>query len=176
LYGTEIVSKESLLHRPKIQDQTDLRRLEGLDSLLTAIERWFEVFHKLPLVDWIGIPFSIWTQFSQCLTILFRLTTLNERGWDTAEVRKRADVLDIIEGLAKGSERLAELVDLVDMGEDSVFFKVPPLLRGLRAKFAAEMTLQSGDSHGIVGVSDDFAMCFADDPWLMEMFATLQES
>jgi hypothetical protein len=176
LYGTEIVSKESLLYKSKIQGQTDLRRLEGLDSLLTAIERWLEVFHELPLVDWIGVPFSIWTQFSQCLTILFRLSILNERGWDTAEVRKRANVLDIIEDLAKSSERLAELVDLADTGENSVFFKAPPLLRGLRAKFAAEMTLQTGDSHSTVEVSDDFATCFADDPWLMEMFATLQES
>jgi hypothetical protein len=164
-----------LFYKSKLQDQTDLRGLEGLDSLLTAIERWFEVFHKLPLVDWIGIPFSVWSQLSQCLTILFRLSTLNERGWGTAEVRKRADVLDIIEGLAKGSERLAELVDLVDTRGSSVFFKVPPLLRGLRAKFAAEMGLQSGDSHTTVEVSDDFAMCFADDPWLMEMFPTLQE-
>jgi hypothetical protein len=103
--------------------------------------RWFEVFHELPLLDWIGIPFSIWTQFSQCLKILFRLSTLNERGWDTAEVRKRADALDIMERLTMGSERLTDLVDLVDMGETSVFFKALPLLRALRAKFAGDMTL-----------------------------------
>jgi hypothetical protein len=46
--------------------------------------------------------------------ILFRLSTLNELGWDTEEVRKRADVLDIMDGLAKGPERLTESVDLVD--------------------------------------------------------------
>jgi hypothetical protein len=130
LYGTEIVSKESLLYSPKIQDQTDLRRLEGLESLLTAIARWFEVFDELSLLDWMGIPFSIWAQFSQCLTILFRLSTLNERGWDTAEVRKRADALDIMERLTMGSERLTDLVDLVDMGETSVFFKALPLYLG----------------------------------------------
>jgi hypothetical protein len=176
LYSTEIVSKESLLYRAKIQDQTNLQKLEGLNYLLTAIERWLEVFHDLHLLDWIGIPFSIWTQFSQCLTILFKLSTLNEHGWNTAEARKRADVLDIMENLAKGSEKLTELVDLVDIGENSVFFKAPPLLRGLSAKFAAEMTVQSGDSRSIVGISDDFVMCFVDDPWLMEMFVTLQES
>jgi hypothetical protein len=179
LYGTEIIGKESLLYRPKAQDKTDLRRLEGLDSLLTAIERWFEVFHELPLVDWIGIPFGIWTQFSQCLTLLFRLTTLDEPGWDTEEVRKRADVLDILEGLSQGSERLAESVGMVDAtGESGVFFKAPPLIRGMRAKFAAEMTSatsQMGDSTNAIENPGDFAMCFADDPWLAEMFASLQE-
>jgi hypothetical protein len=72
------------------------------------------VFRELRLVDWIGIPFGIWTQFSQFLMILFRLSTLNELGWDTEEVRKRTDVLDIMDGLAKGPERLTESVDLVD--------------------------------------------------------------
>jgi hypothetical protein len=171
-----------MLYRPKVQDQTDLQRLEGLDSLLTAIERWFHVFHELPLVDWIGIPFGIWTQFSQCLTILFRLSTLSEPGWDTEEVRKRADVLDILEGLAQGSERLTESVGLVDSmgaGESGVFFKAPPLIRGMKAKFAAEMTpatSERGETPSTDDVLDDFAMCFADDPWLTEMFASLQES
>jgi hypothetical protein len=46
----------------------------------------------------------------------------------------------------------------------------------MKAKFMAEMapaTLQSADDTGAVEVSDDFEMCFADDPWLTEMFESL---
>jgi hypothetical protein len=71
LYGTEIIGKEPLLYKPQVRDQIDLRRLDGLDSLLTAIERWYEEFYQVPLVDWIGVSFEVFAQFWNCLTLLF---------------------------------------------------------------------------------------------------------
>ena len=179
LYGAEITGKEPLLYKPQVRDQIDLRRLDGLDSLLTAIERWYEEFYQVPLVDWIGVSFEVFAQFWNCLTLLFQLTTLDEPGWDTEEVRKRVDLLHILEDFAQSFERLPEAVGLVDdtrKGEIGAIFRAVPHIRAMKAKFMAEMTpatLQSVEDPGAVEVSDDFEMCFTDDPWLTEMFESL---
>ena len=179
LYGTEILGKEPLLYKPQVRDQVDLRRLDGLDSLLTAIERWYEEFYQVPLVDWIGVSFEVFAQFWNCLTLLFQLTTLDEPGWDTEEVRKRVDLLHILEDFAQSFERLPEAVGLVNdttKGEIGAIFRAVPHIRAMKAKFMAEMTpatLQSVEDPGAVEVSDDFEMCFADGPWLTEMFEFL---
>ena len=179
LYGVEIIAKEPLLYKLYIRDQMDLRRLDGLNSLLTAIERWYEEFYKIPLVDWIGVSFEVFAQFWNCLTLLFKLTTLDEPGWDTEEVRKRVDLLHILEKFAQGFERLPEAVGSVDdtkKGEIGALFRAVPHIRATKAKFMADMTpvtLKSVDSSGAVEVSEDFEMCLADDPWLTEMFESL---
>jgi len=99
---------------------------------------------------------------------------LDEPGWDTEEVRKRVDLLHILEDFAQGFERLPEAVGLVNdtkKGEIGAILRAVPHIRAMKAKFMAEMTpatLQSVEGPGAVEVSDDFEMCFADDPWLTE--------
>jgi hypothetical protein len=139
----------------------------------------------VPLVDWIGTTFSIFAQFSHCIILLFKLTTLEEPGWDTNEVKKRADLLNILEGLAQRLDsipRLLGLVDAVGTGESGLFFKSSRLIRGIRASFLAEMAptpLQTDvqpngnpDTAEFIGeslVPDDIAMHLADDPWLTDI-------
>ena len=179
LYGMEIIGKEPLLYKPYVRDQIDLRRLDGLDSLLTAIERWYEEFYQIPLVDWIGVSFEVFAQFWNCLTLLFKLTTLDEPGWDVEEVRKRVDLLHILDKFAHGFERLPEAVGSVDdtkKGEIGALFRAVPHIRATKAKFMADMTpatSKSIDSSEAVNISEGFEMCIADDPWLIEMFESL---
>lgn len=174
---TEIIGRETILHEPTACE-ADFRRLEELNLLLTTIERWYEVFHQIPVVNWIGIPFGIFDQFSHCLIkLLFKLSTLDEPGWNTTEARRRVNMLDILESLAQGFEDLPEAAGLVDgMGDSGVFFRAPPIIRAMKDKFAEELTPvseQEGDSHNNIQVSEDFAMYFADEPWLPEMFGSL---
>ncbi|KAF8848452.1 hypothetical protein BDZ45DRAFT_810765 [Acephala macrosclerotiorum] len=158
LYMTEILSKEAILQRPILQEAR-FRRLEELNSLLTTIERWYEVFHQIPLVECIGIPFGIFDQV------------------DTEEVRKRINILDILEGFAQGFEDLPKTAGLVDgVGESGVFFRAPPVLRAMKDKFAARLnptTVRTVDGPFNFDVSEDFAMYFTDEQWLPEMFGSL---
>lgn len=142
----------------------------------------------MPLIDWIGTTFSIFAQFSHCIILLFKLTTLDEPGWDTGEARKRADLLDILERLAQRLDsipRLLELVDAVDTGESGLFFKSSRLIRGMKASFLAEMALtplqtdvqlngnpNTAEFIGESSVPDDIVMHFADDPLLTDILVS----
>jgi hypothetical protein len=183
----EVVVKEALLKRPKIRDQTglsDLQRLEGLNSILTAIERWIEVFFDVPLADWIGITYAILAQFSHCAILLFKLMSLDEPYWDRAVVMDRASLLDILERLAQRLDSIPPLLGLVDSDdpeETGIFFKSSRLIRALKTSFSTGLAQNQSqkevhpsfdlDTHDYIGESftqTDIQMAFADDPWWSE--------
>ena len=182
MYSTEIIGKETAIYKTRAASSglTDLRRLEGLDSLLTSIERWLEVFRQVPLVHWIGISYSIYAQFYHCVTLLSKLASLDEPGWESEEVRKRADPIDLLEGLAQTFERLPGAVGLVGDAssvERGVIFNAPASIRDKMARFIAEMpprTIQGVDGPYNFNVPEDFATTsFPDYPWVAEMFPNM---
>jgi hypothetical protein len=142
----------------------------------------------MPAVDWIGLTFNIFVQFGHCMMLLFKLTTLSEPGWDTNEVKKRANVLDMIERTSQrfsSLHRLLEQANGVGIEEHSVFFKATRLTQGLKALFLAKMTsiallsegqssddLSTANSFEEYSALDDSVMDLADDPWLTEIFAS----
>jgi hypothetical protein len=189
LHATDIIIHETILHKPRSQNQAglpDIQRLARLDSLLTAIERWFEVFHATPNSEWIGTPFGTFTQYGHCTILLFKLTTLDEPGWDTNDVKKRADLLKILERLAARLDTIPQefnLVDTVEGSDSGLFFKGPKLIRGMRASFAAELNAsqlqadvqvtenpRTAELLSNVPDPDDVLMLLADDPFMAEMF------
>lgn len=190
LYATDIIIQETILHKPRFPNQTglpDLQRLAGLDSLLTAIERFFAAFHATPNSEWIGTPFGTFTHYGHCTILLFKLTTLEEPGWDTNDVKKRADLLEILERLAARLDTIPEEIGLVNTPENEepgLFFKGPRLIRGMRASFAAELNSanlmqtdvnapenpRTAELLNNVPDSDDMLMLLADDPFIAEMF------
>ena len=149
IYGMEVIVKEALLKRPKVRDQTglsDLERLQGLDSLLIAIERWIEIFFDVPVIDWIGTTYAILAQFSHCVILLFKLTSLDEPDWDQTDVMKRANLLDILERLAQRLDSIPPLLGLVDSddpAETGIFFKSSRLIRALKTTFSKELAQNS---------------------------------
>jgi len=188
IYGMEVVVKEALLKRAKVRDQTglsDLQRLEGLDSILRAIERWIEVFFDVPLVDWIGTTYAILAQFSHCAILLFKLTSLDEPYWDRAVVMDRANLLDILERLAQRLDSIPPLLGLVDSNdpeETGIFFKSSRLIRVLKATFSAGLgqnpsqkdvqpnfDLETPEYTGESFTQGDIEMAFGDDPWWNEL-------
>jgi hypothetical protein len=189
LYTAEISVKEALFNRPKLQDQTglsNLQRLEGLESILTAIEKWLEVMYKVPPSDWIGITFSVFIQFGHCLMLLFKLGSIDEPGWDTSELTRRANLLDIVEFFAQRLDDIPKLLGMVDAasaGDSGLFFKSPKLLRGIKALFASKMqadgqlprTSDNAGSDGGFSLPDDIAMELAEDPWIPDLFSSWWE-
>jgi hypothetical protein len=111
------------------------------------IEQWFEVFDQLPLVDWIDVPYIVFDQLLHSLLLLFKLTILEEPSWDTEDVKKRANLLDIQDdNIAPNFGKLPQALGLVDAVGAGHF-----------GKFSRHLLT-------CLAVSDDFAMYFADDP------------
>ncbi|KAI1780619.1 hypothetical protein F4818DRAFT_396279 [Hypoxylon cercidicola] len=141
---TEIKIRESLFGKPKVPDQTCLsnfHRLQDLDSALRAIENWLAIFFAWPVHDCIGVNVDIFSQFSQCLVVLFKLATLDEPGWDLEEVRRRADVFAILDRFCEFTESVPAALGIVDADgpRRGLFFKVGHLIRAIKALFLAEL-------------------------------------
>lgn len=188
IYGMEVVVKGALLKTTKVRGQTDLsdlQRLEALDSVLSVIERWIQVFFDVPLVDWVGITYAVLAQFSHCAILLFKLTSLDEPYWDQAAVMNRANLFDILDRLALRLESVPPLLGLVDSDEpvdSGIFIKSSRLIRGLKTTFLTGLAQNSSqkDIHPSFDfetpdytvesfTQSDIEMAFGDDPWWNEL-------
>jgi hypothetical protein len=141
----------------------------------------------MPTIDWVGINVDIFAQFTHCLVVLFKLTTLIETGWDLGEVRRRADVFHIIDHSCETIDRVPATLGIVDADgpRRGLFFKTTYLLRAIKTLFLAEMPpdlrqndLQSPDNGGSstttdfvgeVSFPDDFLLTLSDEPWLSDI-------
>lgn len=139
--------------------------------------------YETPPADWIGITFSVLIQFGHCLMLLFKLGSIDEPGWDTSEVTRRANLLDIIEFFAQRLDdvpKLLGMVDAISAGDSGLFFKAPKLLRGIKSLFASKMQAdgQIPDSAGFDGgfpLAFDIALELAGDPWIPDLFSSWWE-
>lgn len=183
---------EALVSRPPAQDALgtgQLQRLRDLDSTLSSIEHWVEAFFALPIPNWLAITVSMFSQFTHCLVVLFKLTILDEPGWDLAEVQRRADVFNIIDRVCSIIQPLRSTLGLVDAPgpRRSLFFKSDALFHAMRKFLQAEMaqkrssavppSLESengaGYSQGFetAAVPDEFLMSLSDEPWVSDILA-----
>ena len=126
-------------------------------------------------------------QQSYAIVTLFRLSTLQEPGWDTSFVRNRVNVLEFLDRARKSFAALPALHGLVDdtkNGERGMIFQAPAILRAIKAKFAEEMgetIVEEREDERLImddmwhkpnpGI-DEFATFFADDPMFAELFLT----
>lgn len=69
---------------------------------------------EFSLEDWVGVNVDIFAQFTHCLVVLFKLTVLEEPGWDVAEVKRRANVLRIRDHYRDKIELVPQAIELVD--------------------------------------------------------------
>lgn len=81
------------------------------------------------------------SQLTHSLVVLFRLTTHDEPGWEPAEVRRRADVLDVLDRVCETVERVPSALGIVDADgpRSGLFFKSGYLFRAIRTLFVREM-------------------------------------
>ena len=192
LFSTEFTIQESFLGRTGSTDHTGLseyRRLQNLEAILLAVERWVAVFSEMPAADWVGFTVDTFAQFTHCLVVLFKLTKLEDPGWDVGEVRRRADVFNIMDRACEMIDHVPTALGIVDTDgpRKGLFSKTGYLLRATRALFSMEMgpkalsgglqspptTDNSGDcssefpSEG--SIPDDFILGLADEPWLSDI-------
>ncbi|OTA88096.1 hypothetical protein M434DRAFT_80645 [Hypoxylon sp. CO27-5] len=144
LLYTELKIRESLLGRQSPPDQagvSQFQRLQDLESVLSTVERWLAAYSEMPLGDWIGISVDIFTQFMQYFVVLFKLSILDEPGWDLQEVRRRADIFEILDRACENIDRVPVITGMIDAEgpRSGRFFKMNCILRDVKALFLAEM-------------------------------------
>lgn len=122
------------------------------------------------------------------LVVLFKLTTLEEPGWDLEEVRRRANLFDILDATCNMLQGLPPALGIIDADgpRRGLFFKTTDLLKTIKTLFLAEMpstVLSNTHSHyntsgyssaddfgGDGSISDDFLLELSNEPWLSDIF------
>lgn len=165
---------------PQQQQQANLAQLKNLSACIDLIKSAFDGFFAIPLDDYVGIPFAVFSQLKLCLGMLFVLSTLDCPWWDKFDVRRQIDLLTtidrMIDGFNQASMVYASAVGV--NGEDSMMARMVSHLRFMRAAFAASLEQSDGgaaqsametpESIGDVGGMEmpDIAD-FLDMEWLM---------
>ncbi|GFN17280.1 hypothetical protein AtubIFM55763_004275 [Aspergillus tubingensis] len=98
-YNTSLSLYESALPKGAISSTVNVtyEHLDYLYGCLDATKSWFDVFLSIPPGEYIGFPFAVFAQMVQNLATLFQLSTLESPLWDTANVRRTADILRILD-------------------------------------------------------------------------------
>ena len=135
-------------------EQPNLTQLSNFSACVDLIEAVFVKFNNVALVDYIGIPFAIFTHLRLCLGMLLHLSTMDRPGWDKMEVRRRIDVLTVADQMADNFSRASVLYSGGDERSARRDESGDPLartgehLRIMRNAFAAKV--EQSDGEGIM--------------------------
>ncbi|KAF2726468.1 hypothetical protein EJ04DRAFT_530247 [Polyplosphaeria fusca] len=163
LQSAEILAREGSLRRtsaapnPK-NSLPNLSRLEALEALLTSLSRYFELYRSFPMATRVCTSFAICAQYSHATILLFRLSTLNEPGWDLAHVHATESILTMLDRSIDSFEeflRTHEYIDDAPEDESGVLFKAPKMLRMVRGNFAKEIGTNISKEWITVGSESD---------------------
>ncbi|KAK5655154.1 hypothetical protein OQA88_6053 [Cercophora sp. LCS_1] len=99
ILGTELEIHAPLVHQaPPPKPVPGSQRLAVLTRCLYTTRQWLDVFHIVEPTVCAMLPFSTWAQLALVTTILYRLSLLEEQGWDK---RMAQNTVDLIEEMAK---------------------------------------------------------------------------
>ncbi|KAH8595671.1 hypothetical protein B0O99DRAFT_686658 [Bisporella sp. PMI_857] len=173
LYSTNLaINKTALSTLPIITKNSSFQQLECLYSCLDSIKSWFDVFFRIPPGDYIGFPFSIFSQLSHCLITLYKLSSLDDPSWPKAEVRKTADILSILDMAINNLAQVSSLagLDRSNFGED-IFTRTAMRFRSIRvgweATLDADVVAATGAARSTVDANPpyDFSVEFPESEW-----------
>ena len=179
LYSTELTVNEIALSQvPIITNDSNFEQLNRLYACVESIKSWFEVFFSIPPTDYIGFPFSIFSQLVHCLVTLYRLSTLRDPAWDKNGVREAADLLLILDQVINNMEQGATLagLDNNDSTEGDVFSRTAKKFRSIRPEWEAKLgsadlivpTIPPPRNANETSLPEAFPVDFADNDWMME--------
>lgn len=171
-YTSLTISETAFSPLPIVTKNSNFQQLECLYSCLDSVKSWFDVFFTIPPADYIGFPFSIFSQLSKCLITLYKLSSLDDPSWPKAEVRKMADVLTILDmvihNLAQASTVAA--FDSSDMGED-IFNRTAKRFKSIRvgweAKLNTDIVMATSEAGPTIDapLPYDFSVEFPENEW-----------
>ncbi|RAK92533.1 hypothetical protein BO79DRAFT_53805 [Aspergillus costaricaensis CBS 115574] len=124
-YNTSLSLYESALPKGAISSTVNVtyEHLDYLYGCLDATKSWFDVFLSIPPGEYIGFPFAVFAQMVQNLATLFQLSTLESPLWDTANVRRTADILRILDTIVSHMS-LVSTINGLDGGTEADIFSI----------------------------------------------------
>jgi hypothetical protein len=183
LNTTKVVIYElATFQAPAAHASYDFKRREYLYACLHASKAALDTFLSIEVATYPGVSFSIMIQFSHSCQVLYRLSLLEDPGWDRALVRQTADIIAYLE---RASAKTQEVHDMgyFDFGctaTENVFEKAAAGLRSATGIWNATL-----DQVGAVASrAQPTAGAIADDPmepvlaeilddtWLTDMFVS----
>ncbi|KAF2807184.1 uncharacterized protein BDZ99DRAFT_500451 [Mytilinidion resinicola] len=131
LYGTELdVILSEFLHT----DELALEQWKSLDVALESIKSWFNVFFTIQPLAYLGFSHFIFLQLTRCITILYRLKTLDDSTWEENHVWKTEEALQVLDRVLNNIEQVTFLggFDNTDCPDGDVFTRAAHLYRSFR--------------------------------------------
>lgn len=133
--ATELTVNEiAFSQAPIISNHSNFKQVKCLYACVESTKSWFEVFFTILPIDYIGFPFSIFSQLVHSLVTLHRLSTLKDRAWDKKGVQETADLLLILGQVINNMDQVATLAGLDNNGstEGGVFSRTARKFRSIR--------------------------------------------
>jgi hypothetical protein len=134
---------------PRAQLQPPLAQLRSFSACVDVMEAVFATFNSIPLTDYIGIPFTVYSQLRLCLGMLLHLSTMDCPGWDRMDVRRRVDVIDVADQMIGNFSKASALYSGCDEGSarDDSMARIASHLKNMRNAFAGK--IEQSDGEGI---------------------------
>ena len=178
-YHAELTVNEiALSNAPIISNSTDFHRLECLYGCLNSIKSWFDVFFAIPLASYIGLSFPTFSHLAHCMITLLKLSTLEDPAWDRDLVQGTANLLLILDQVARNARQVNVLAGLEgDIERGELFTNFAKAADSLRAAWGPiiERPVASAPGAGQSGAGANFEALpsgFPDDPWLTDMLGS----
>ncbi|KAK3903975.1 transcriptional regulator WAR1 [Staphylotrichum tortipilum] len=120
---------------------SDMQRYEAMEACLGAVSDWFDRHFSIPSYVYIGMTFSYWWGMAHCLLTLYRLSILDDPGWDRRAVRNRIDLLAILDRLKAGFDEVAvqRRRDAGPTVEEDSFYKFSKMATSMKHSWAPEL-------------------------------------
>ncbi|KAF2812287.1 uncharacterized protein BDZ99DRAFT_439292 [Mytilinidion resinicola] len=97
LHSTALyISELGILKSAASANNTDFQDVECLYASLRSLKSWLDIFFTIPPARYTGIPFSIFSQFMRCLVVLYRLSAIDDPGWDKQVARNTYNVAEVL--------------------------------------------------------------------------------
>lgn len=154
-------------------DFMQVQRLQAIDATLDTIESWLATFFDMPLFSWIGMSVDVFAQFTHCLVVLFKLTTLKRHNWDSDEVMRRANVFEVLDRAAETVDQVPVTLGIIDAKgpRRGLLFKTSHLFRAIKALFLTEIGPQkTQEEQQSLSTAQDGSVEYGDDEYLSDEF------
>ncbi|KAH8196146.1 hypothetical protein TruAng_009681 [Truncatella angustata] len=193
--STEVLIYELAMYQPPSSPpykSHEYKRREYLQAAVESAKTFLETFISIDATGYLGLPFWLLIEYAHSSQVLYRLSLLDDPGWDRSMVRQTADIIYYLEQTAVKMDQAHEMGNFGVNGSDgSLFTKAAFALRmtipswtanleAIGAVTAAQTEAQTISS--TIGVqstnvqTDPMLMDFADDTWLTDMFASWEGS
>ncbi|PYI00265.1 Zn(II)2Cys6 transcription factor [Aspergillus sclerotiicarbonarius CBS 121057] len=189
-YNTSLTLHESALTKGAIASMSNVtfEHLDYLYGCLDATKSWFDIFLSISPMDYFGFPFAIFSQMVQNLATLYQLSTLESPLWDTANVRRTADVLQILDTIVANMGQVAALNSLVGDPGGDIFSTIAQTYHAVRVGWETRLESDPGSNATnlvpsllvpSLPVPDPLADAFPpmdDNDWLSDMLNTMDQA